>query len=366
MEEKEGMENHWLWLCSVKKLYRSQIHRLIEHFQTPKGVWEASEQELRDSKCLKEQHLKILLENREHWDIEREKRKMREKGIHFCSVEGEEFPERLKKLVDCPYGIFYKGKLPGEEVPCVGIVGARACTSYGKYMARQIGAALAEAGAAVVSGMALGIDGYAQQEALRQGGISVAVLGNGVDICYPTQNQVLYHDLEERGTLLSEYPPGSAPLAFHFPLRNRLISGLSDTILVVEARQKSGSLITADQALEQGKDVYAVPGRAGDPLSAGCNQLIAQGAGIVLSPEQFLTVLNFSQNSGKKKKKEKNVLETEENLVYSCVDLHPCSLQSLVSQLDLPVREVMAILTSLEMKGYIEEPTKNYYTRTGK
>ncbi len=202
-------------------------------------------------------------------------------GIRWISCEEAGYPERLLALGDAPLGIFVKGKVPPEEKPSAGIIGARSCTPYGRMMAERFGGELGGQGLSVISGMARGIDGCAQEAALESGGTSFAVLGCGADVCYPQGNRKLYDALAEKGGLLTEYPPGTPPLPHHFPLRNRLIAALSDVLLVIEAREKSGSQITVDQALEQGKEVLALPGRVGDALSAGCLKLIGQGAGIL-------------------------------------------------------------------------------------
>lgn len=363
MDASEKKEEFWLWLCCQKELYRPQIACLLRKFQTPEEVFYAPEKEVRSTEGLGWAQAEAVLRSRREFEGEYSRNMLREKGIRFISLEHPEFPERLKKIADPPFGLFLKGRLPSEEKRSVGIVGARKCSFYGRRMAERLAAAFAECGAQVISGMALGIDGYAQAAALEAGGESFAVLGCGADVCYPARNQGLYRRLGEAGGILSEYPPGREPLALHFPIRNRLISGLSDVLLVIEAKERSGSLITADLALEQGKDIYAVPGRAGDVLSAGCNRLISQGAGIVLSEKELVSSLNFHKENHKKNKNPQNPLETKEKLLYSCLDLQPKSLHEIASEANLPVQEVMAALTVLVMKGFAEEPSKNYYAK---
>ena len=362
-EEQKRREEYWLWICSMKEIYRPAIARLIRYFGNPGAVYEAPEKEIRNSGCLNDVQTEALLRGRAGWDAEESSHELKERGITFISAEHEDFPERLKQIYDCPFGIFYRGRLPEKNGKTAGIVGARRCSSYGKQMAECLAASLAGCGVQIISGMAWGIDGYAQTAALDAGGESFAVLGSGVDVCYPAGNRNLYHRLEKEGGILSEYPPGREALALHFPMRNRIISGLSDVLLVIEAKERSGSLITADQAIEQGKDVYAVPGRIGDPLSAGCNRLISQGAGIVLSENELLLTLNLIEEKQKKNKKAVNPLETKENMLYSYLDLHPKSLHEIVGRVQLPVQEVLSLLTVLEMKGFIKEPMKNYYSR---
>lgn len=344
-------ERYWLWLCSAP-LYYGGIRRLLEYFGSPEQIYREKNRKIQEKKdewgtafaayCRRE-----TLETSIH--------KIEEKGIHFTSKASKAFPRRLKQIPDPPFGLFYRGRLPDQDRPSVGIVGARACSAYGKTVAAQLGEAFAEAGIQVISGMAEGIDGISQQAALRAGeGFSTAaVLGCGVDWCYPDIHFRLYEELCARGGVIAEYPCGTRPNKFHFPQRNRIISGLSDAVIVVEARKKSGSLITAECALEQGKEVYAVPGRIGDKCSEGCNALIADGAGIILSAKAapgliFPNPDHFS-------------LAPEEKVLYSCVDLHPQSLQSLVEKSGLSVQEAGRALFSLEEKGMVAERCGSYY-----
>lgn len=211
--------------------------------------------------------------------------------IRVLSRQDPEYPERLRKIPGPPKKLYVLGRVPSERVLTVALIGARDCSEYGKYVAAGLGAALGHKGIQVVSGMARGIDGIGQEAALDAGGSSFGVLGCGPDICYPAGNRRIYEKLKLRGGLLSEYPPGTPPFPGHFPPRNRIVSGLADAVVVVEAREKSGTLITVDMALEQGREVYVVPGRMTDPLSAGCNRLLKLGAGLILNEEEFLEEL---------------------------------------------------------------------------
>ena len=217
-------------------------------------------------------------------------------GIFFSCIIEESFPSRLRFIPDPPFGIYCRGPLlppdpppfPGLESPAAAVIGARLASGYGREQARRFSYRMASRGITIISGMARGIDGIAQTAALDAGGRSYAVLGCGVDICYPEENRSLYDRLLQQGGILSEYPPGTPPEARLFPLRNRIISGLADAVLVIEARKKSGTLITVDMALEQGRDVFALPGRVSDSLSDGCNRLIRQGAAPATCPEDLL------------------------------------------------------------------------------
>lgn len=210
-----------------------------------------------------------------------------EAGIHVVERGERDYPARLLEIPDPPERLYVLGRLPEENLPSVAIIGARECSEYGSYVAARLGECMGRNGIQVISGMARGIDGIGQTAALDAGGSSFAVLGSGVDVCYPARNRRLYERLRERGGVLSEYPPGTPALSRNFPPRNRIVSGLADAVVVVEAREKSGTLITVDMALEQGKEVYAVPGRVTDALSSGCNRLVKLGAAVLLDPEEL-------------------------------------------------------------------------------
>lgn len=218
---------------------------------------------------------------------------LRNRGIRFVYCAEEAYPHRLKDIADYPFGLFYIGSLPREDRPTVSIIGARECSEYGRKTAELFGKTLGSKGVQIISGMARGIDGISQSAALNVGGNSYGIVGCGVDICYPKENEKLYNKLKINGGILSEYLPGTEPKANLFPARNRIISALADILLVVEARMKSGTYITVCQALEQGREIYAVPGRITDGLSDGCNRLIRDGAGIATSPEDILETLSY-------------------------------------------------------------------------
>ena len=282
--------------------------------------------------------------------------------IQYIRQEESGYPEKLKVYKGMPKGLYFLGRLPDKDRPYVEVVGARRSDSYGNETARTFAKELAAKGVQIISGMAWGIDGMAHEGALEAGGDTFAVLGCGVDICYPAGHRRLYERIMEKGGILSEQPPGMPPIAGHFPARNRIISGLSDLVLVVEAKEKSGSLITADFALDQGKDIFAVPGRVTDVRSKGCLNLIRQGAGVADSPQAVLDALGIF--SGKNKEPEKILLAKEENIVYSWIRLQPVSLEELVRKTQMPVQKVLRILVELELKGCIREIQKNDYIRT--
>ncbi|MCD7863865.1 MAG: DNA-processing protein DprA [Lachnospiraceae bacterium] len=277
-------ENLWaLWFQSVPGIGRRTIYHLEETFGSLRQATAASEEELRT--VLRPPQIKSLREFSQTPDGLM--RQCERAGVEYVTVWEERFPGRLKEIPDPPYGIFMKGALPAPDRPAVAMIGARACSAYGREAARLMGSAAAAAGIQVISGMARGIDSISQRACLDGGGKSFAVLGSGADVCYPPEARPLYEQLASEGGIISEYPLHMQPLNQNFPPRNRLISGLADLVLVIEAREKSGTLITVDMALEQGREVAVLPGRITDALSQGCHKLYSQGAHLVTSPQEM-------------------------------------------------------------------------------
>ena len=291
-------------------------------------------------------------------------------NIKIYKKTEEGYPKNLLQLPDAPSRLYVLGELPDPMRPAIAIVGARNCSSYGKNMAYEYARILTQRGIQVISGLARGVDAAAHAGALAAGGKTYGVMGCGVDFCYPTSSRKLYHVMQQQGGILSEFAPGTPPLSYHFPLRNRIISGLSGAILVVEAKEKSGSLITADAALEQGRTVFALPGRAGDLLSEGCNRLIYQGAIPAWKPEIILEEMEWT---GKKEiiqedftQEKKIVLAREDDLVSSCLDLNPKAVSQLQDETGLPSGSLLKSLYYLTAKDLAREVWQNYYIRTEK
>ena len=287
------------WLYRTNPLRRNRMIRMTERGISPKNLYEMKEEELKKlwrsicqngQESVTERDIALILESRRTFDLQGEYAKLQEKGITFVSILHEDYAYKLRNIPDPPFAYFKRtdNTKNRPEQPTIAIIGARNCSGYGKEIAKRLGMCCADLEMTVVSGLAAGIDSIAQEAANQAGGFVQAVLGSGVDICYPAQNRSLYDAVLKNGEILSEYLPGTAPMACNFPPRNRIISGLSDALIVVEARQKSGTSITVNMALEQGKDVYAIPGRITDPLSLGCNHMISQGAGIITDIEDCL------------------------------------------------------------------------------
>lgn len=308
----------------------------------------------------------LFLTEKEQQAIIKARKKVPEEPRESLVTFGQpDYPKKLIHIYNPPYGIYYRGKLPEEGQKNVAVVGARNCSPYGRAAAEQASYGLAAAGVSIISGMAHGIDAAGHTGCLRAGGTTFGVLGSGTDICYPRENQELYDRIQKNGGILSEYPPGTAPRPCFFPARNRIISGLSDVVLIVEAQIKSGSLITADFALEQGREVYAVPGRIGEKLSQGTNRLIQQGAGIFLETQDLLKEMNIFPDSRENSiQNHEYALENLERLVYSCVDLTPRSLEELMKESGLPLAELIHKITRLREMGLVSEIYKNYFIRS--
>ncbi len=279
-------DKYLYWLDRIEGLGATAKINLLEAFGGAREVYLSQEKYLK--LILNEKKLELLLRAQKHLEIEKTYEEAEREGIQLICYKEKAFPEKLKNIPDAPFAIYYKGRLPDETLPAVAVIGARECSQYGEYVAGELGRMLGEQGIQVISGMAKGIDGLSQSAALEAGGVSFGVLGCGVDICYPKSNYKLYEKLIQTGGIISTYPPGTQPQAKLFPPRNRIVSGLADVLVVIEARQKSGTYITVEMALEQGREIYAVPGRVTDRLSDGCNKMLKDGAHVFLSPQDFL------------------------------------------------------------------------------
>lgn len=276
-----------------------------------------------------------------------------------------DYPERLEKIKGAPEKLYLRGNLPDPSKKTVAIVGARNASDYGLTLAKTIARILTLNDVQVISGLAMGIDTSGHMGAIEIEKPTFAVLGCGVDICFPTHNSNVFERiLDYGGGIMSELDVGTPPLPYNFPLRNRIISGLSDVIIVVEARDRSGSLITADYALEQGKTIFACPGRVGDSLSRGTNNLIKQGAYILTSVDDVLEHLGLIVD-GILPKKEKDVstLDYFERNIYDVLKDDTLHIDQIVEKTKLPVVKCMNIIMSLELNGFVEATINNYYRR---
>ncbi len=274
-----------------------------------------------------------------------------------------DYPERLERIKDAPEKLYVRGNLPDPKKKTVSIVGARNCTEYGSTLAKTIARILSLNDVQVISGLAMGIDTAGHIGVIEVEKPTFAVMGCGVDICFPRHNSNVYERiLDYGGGIISEVDIGTPPLPYNFPLRNRIISGLSDVVIVVEARDKSGSLITADYALEQGKTIFACPGRVRDSLSRGTNNLIKQGAYILTSADDVLEHLGLIVD-GLIPKVEKDVstLDYYEKIVFDALKEETLHIDQIVEKVKLPITKCLNTIMSLELNGFVETTINNYY-----
>lgn len=302
-----------------------------------------------------------IKKNMENLDIDAEIAKIDNAGIGCVTIDEAEYPSLLIEINHAPRILFYKGKLPAEDDICVAIVGSRKCSTYGQIMAKEIAHDLSSKNIAIVSGLALGIDAIAHEGALENSGYTVAVMGCGIDIVYPLRNRKLYDRIVETGCVISEYPPGTPPLPPLFPFRNRIISGLSKATIIIEAKEKSGTQITADFALSQGRDVGAVPGNVKSVYSKGCHQLIKNGAFLVESGEDVLEQLNIDFNRGDQAVNDSASLRV--NPLLDLVTWDPIHVDEIIRDSNMNSNGVLSALLMLELSGHIIQSPGQKYQR---
>ena len=352
------------WLSTLYMIGSRKQNLLLKYFGSAKEAFYAPADTLRDIFGLTENNIRSIKKNREKISLENDFKLLKQMDISFTHLGHSDYPKLLALIPDAPVGLFYIGELPGNSLPTIAIIGSRRCSEYGLSTARKFGASLARQGVVVVSGMARGIDSMAHKGALDSGGLTVAVLGCGVDICYPADNRTLRDKIIRNGAVISEYPPGINPRPSYFPARNRIISGLSQVVLVVESGKKSGTLITVDQALEQGREVMAVPGNITNRYSEGTNNLIKQGAEPACNYEDILHMLgivtpSMTKNNvitrSKSFKEIKPLIATEEKLVYDALDSSvPMTVEEIMIKTNSKPQTIQYVLTMLELKGYIK------------
>jgi DNA processing protein len=370
---------YWLWLAT--RCGARFGKRLLEQFGSPEAIWQADRQAFVDIPRLNKNKLDALMEKdltvAEHIQADCLKQ-----GIQILTLFDEAYPELLRNIPDPPLVLYVRGTLPDfTDRLSISIVGTRNCTRYGKQAAWYFAGNLAQRGVIIVSGMALGIDGTANRAAIEAGGETVAVLGCGVDVCYPWQHKQLMEDIVRHGAVISEYPPGTEPFGKNFPVRNRIITGLGQGTLIVEAPKKSGALISADLALEQGRDVFAVPGDINRPSSAGCNARIRQGAAeLVQEPADILSqyqltdahtqrelepVEHAQQPIPKPDSRRETVMRKlegseEECIVWRAVHDGLETVDAIVEKTGLPAASVLTALTMLEVGQYVAATESGY------
>ena len=352
------------WLSQIPGIGAVRARRLIRAAGSLGKLYDSDMQWVRETHILKEKECVVFEDSRDCEKIIRKWDGMTRRGIVFLSEKSVEYPEHLHRIAAPPFQLYRKGKPLRQWELSIGIIGARDCTCYGRDMARMFAYRLAAQGVCIVSGMARGVDGWAHQGALEAGGVTTAVLGSGVDVCYPAVHRRLYESICRQGTVLSEFHPGTKARPQFFPLRNRIISGLSDGILLVEAGKKSGSLITVEAALEQGKDVFVIPGRIGDVLSEGCNRLILQGAVPVLTPDDILTFYGYEKKNIYNGRNTSDAVEDthpEEEQVLRLLQTGTLHADALCHALGCSATDGMKILNRMRRAGKVREISRGYF-----
>ncbi|MDY0267516.1 DNA-processing protein DprA [Trichloromonas sp.] len=359
-----AMERAWLRLHLTRGLGRVGLNRLMAAFASPEAILAAVPRDWTRRAGIRPAVAEAL--PAADAPLLRQAEELLERDdVRLISFWDEaDYPPLLRQLPDPPALLYRRGQLTDQ--PALAVVGARQATTAGRRLTDEICAELAARGIAIVSGLARGIDTAAHEGALRGSGQTVAVLGCGIDQVYPPENRRLFQRIAEEGALLSEYPPGTAPLAGHFPARNRIISGLAQGVLIVEAAEGSGSLITADFALEQGREVFAVPGPVYAETSGGVNRLLKEGAHLVTEPADILEVLWPGTPSRGQRQKEESLLEKLSGTaltVYRNLGREPLHIDELARKTGLTPMELSAILLHLELRGGVEQIPGMRYLR---
>lgn len=385
------MQLHWIWLNTRKGIGPKMALNLLNFFPSVESLYRAGEAEY--SSIIRKDSVQFRsLMDKSLRPAELLLDECRRKQISVLTFGDADYPNRLKQIADPPLVLFYRGLLPDfDHSAALAVVGTRRATTYGLSTARRLGKELAAEGALVVSGLAGGIDSAAMAGALSAGGIAVGVLGCGADIVYPSGNSALYEKVMEHGCIMTEFVPGTLPAGRNFPKRNRIISGLSAGVVVVEAPERSGALITASFALEQGRDVFAVPGNLDSPESAGSLNLIRQGAALAESGKQIMEeyqnlfepcetaapveveepkisappqkkVDKTDKKTYSDKHKALPHLTADEKTVFSALTSERIQVDELISHVDLGTSRALVALTMLEVKGLIQQFPGKYYS----
>lgn len=391
------MLKYWVWLSELPGLGNQARLALLRHFASPEEIYYADAEELELAEGLTKEQVQRVLQNKDLSGANRILGECQRLSQRILTIQDAGYPRRLQNIFDPPCLLYVKGRLPEvDEEVLVAVVGTRSCTPYGIRCAEKLGFGLAAGGGIVVTGLAKGVDAAAARGALRAGGTVIGVTGNGLDVYYPYESRSLYNDVAASGALLSEYPPGTEPEGRHFPVRNRIMSGLSLAALVVEAPVRSGAMITARLALDQGRDLFAVPGPIDAPASVGCIRLMQEGAGPVidawdllreyehrfpdkLRPAGPMPEMRVQTARRDMDAKPPEVTETLPELpVHSAEGLtddqisllsvlepvNPIQVDDLIQASGIPARRVLSALTILEIDGLVQQHSGKFYTRT--
>jgi DNA processing protein len=353
---------YWVLLTMVSQIGPARFNRLIDRFGSAEAAWQAPLLDLAGA-GLERRAVESLGKLRGKVDPEAEWRRLEQQGVSVTILDDPAYPTALREIADPPPVLYVRGELSPADDWAVAVVGTRRASVYGRQVTERIVADVARAGVSVVSGLARGVDTYAHKAALAAGGRTLAVLGSGLDRLYPEENRALAEQIARSGAVLSEFPLGTPPDAMNFPRRNRIVSGLARATLVVEADLKSGAMITATQAAEQGRDVFAVPGSIFSPLSAGPHQLIREGAKIVTDATDILEELHLTAVVEQRATREALPADPTEAALLQLLSDEPTHVDDLTRSAKLPSSTVASTLTILELKGLARQLGPMQYVR---
>ncbi|MBI5286627.1 MAG: DNA-protecting protein DprA [Deltaproteobacteria bacterium] len=350
----------WLALNYIPGIGKVVYSTLVERFGNPAGVFEATIQELTAIKGLRRETASVIKGFKDWGWVEQEMALMERHDVSILTIKDKGYPKNLLTTYDPPPYLYIKGRIEEVDNVAVAVVGSRIPTPYGISVAERMAGELASNGVTVVSGMARGIDSAAHRGALRANGRTIAVLGCGVDVIYPKENKRLYEEICSSGAVISEFPMGTPPYRANFPLRNRVISGLSLGVVVVEAGARSGSLITARLALEAGREVFAIPGSITSYRSKGTNRLLKEGAKLVEDVGDILEEFSLSKRLAEDPSP--RVSSQEERILDLLCD-EPLFIDTIIQRTGLPAQQVMSLLLTLELKGFISQQPGMFFMK---
>lgn len=350
MDDKQ----YWVGFSLVKGIGAVRLQALLDHFGDIESAWNASPFDM-VSAGLGGKLVERFVQVRKSVNLEQYLHQVEKNHIQVLTWNDLEYPVHLKEIDQPPPVIFVKGAITRDDSWSVAIVGTRAVTAYGRQVTEELASVLAQNGVTVVSGLARGVDAVAHNAALKAGGRTLAVLGSGVDKIYPPEHRQMAEHIENHGAVISDYAPGTAPDSANFPPRNRIISGLSMAVVVVEAGEISGALITAEFAADQGRDVFAVPGPIHALQSKGTNKLISNGARILLKPSDVLEALDLTRNIEQREIRKAVPTDATEAAVLNVLSADPSHVDEIRARLSLPVEKISAALTMMELKGLVRQ-----------
>lgn len=359
----DSTTEYWLRLNAVPGVGPVRFFSLKEHFGGVENVFSAGVSQLTRINGMDQKLASSIHSQLDYLDLEKEIALMEEHGVRVVTYEDDEYPAMLKEIPYPPPLLYVRGTIKADEV-CISVVGTRRACGYGRHVAESVGRGLAQAGVTVVSGLARGIDGYAQRSALDAGGRTIGVMGCGMAMVYPSEHRKLADMVVNSGALISEFPMTTPPHAGNFPRRNRIIAGLSRGTVVVEAGEKSGALLSADHTLNQGKEVYAVPGPINMESFRGCHSLIRDGARLLQDVEDILKDLGFFADTGAVEEEwtPKDLTPEQERIFSALTAVKPVHMDDLIRESGLPTATVNVALIDLELAGYIRQmPGKLFY-----